>query len=294
MGGGELIRARCEVLSARRTGAYLSVSLVAPQIAERARPGQFIEVATPEGRDAFLRRPFFVHQTSRRGGWAGTLEFVLDPEWKASEWLTEVRAHQFLDVIGPLGKPFALPKRQVPCLLVSEEHGSAPLYFLAEELGARGHRVDMVIGAPTQERVFKPIDGKRLSRTITIVTADGSAGERGRVAGSVAAAAERSGAEVVYAAGSKDTLRAVSDLCRAQRIAGQVAIEERMACGVGSCWTCVVPVIRKDGRGYENVRACVDGPTFNASRVFWDRMGQAEGAVRTPPEGFPAVTAWPG
>ena len=73
-----MIRARCEVLSARKAGLFISVTLVAPEIAERARPGQFILIAAPPGREVFLRRPFFVHQTSRRGGWAGTLEFVFD------------------------------------------------------------------------------------------------------------------------------------------------------------------------------------------------------------------------
>jgi dihydroorotate dehydrogenase electron transfer subunit len=50
-----------------------------------------------------------------------------------------------------------------------------------------------------------------------------------------------------------------------------VAIEERMGCGFGLCNTCVVPVARKDGSGYQNLRACVDGPVFDPSRILWDR-----------------------
>jgi hypothetical protein len=50
-----------------------------------------------------------------------------------------------------------------------------------------------------------------------------------------------------------------------------VAIEERMGCGFGSCNTCVVPVARKDRSGYDNLRACVDGPVFDPSRILWDR-----------------------
>ena len=135
----------------------------------------------PEGREFLLRRHFAIHQASRRGGWAGTLEFVVDPAGPGSEWLSTVRAHEFLEVIGPLGTAFAYPKRHTNCLLVAEGHGAASLYFLAQELLARHKRVDMVVGAETLERVFKPIEGKRLSQTISIVTADGTLGERGSV-----------------------------------------------------------------------------------------------------------------
>jgi dihydroorotate dehydrogenase electron transfer subunit len=68
-----------------------------------------------------------------------------------------------------------------------------------------------------------------------------------------------------------------------------------MACGIGLCFTCVVPVARKDGSSYENLRACWDGPVFNPGRVLWDRWGQGAPAMTpTPPEGFPAVRTWPG
>jgi dihydroorotate dehydrogenase electron transfer subunit len=288
-----VIRARCEVLSARKAGLFVSVTLVAPEIAERARPGQFIQIAAPEGLQVFLRRPFFVHQTSRRGGWAGTLEFVVDPGNESSTWLADLRPHQFLDVIGPLGKPFSMPRKPVSCLLVCEDHGAAPLYFLAEELAGRGHRVDMVIGGATQDRVFKPIEGKRLARTIAVVTEDGSAGEQGTVADVLPSVADKCQTEVVYAAGPRRVLQVAAEFCRSRSLPAQVAVEERMACGTGLCWTCVVPVSRKDGRGFDHVRACVDGPAMNAGRILWDRWGVQE-AESTPPEGFPAMAGWPG
>ena len=141
-------RVRAEILSTRTLGAYRSLTLVAPELAERARPGQFVAVAMPPGRDFILRRHLTIHQSSRRGGWAGTLEFVVDPAaGPGTAWLADLRAHESLDVIGPLGKPFAYPKRLTNCLLVGEGRSVAGLYFLAQELIARGKRVDMVIGA---------------------------------------------------------------------------------------------------------------------------------------------------
>ena len=119
-------RARAEILSTRKIGAYQSITLVAPEIAERSRPGQFLAIAMPEGREFVLRRHFSIHQASRRGGWAGTLEFVVDPASGAGTgWLAGAIAHEFLDVIGPLGKSFSYPKRLTNCLLVAEGRGAA-------------------------------------------------------------------------------------------------------------------------------------------------------------------------
>ncbi|MEA2550954.1 MAG: dihydroorotate dehydrogenase electron transfer subunit, partial [Actinomycetota bacterium] len=113
-------RVRAEVLSARSLGEYHSLTIVAPEIADRARPGQFIGVRMPEGRDFILRRNFSIHQASRRGGWAGTVEFCFEPHEAGTGLLGTTKAHEFLDVIGPLGKGFAYPKRLTNCLLIAE------------------------------------------------------------------------------------------------------------------------------------------------------------------------------
>jgi dihydroorotate dehydrogenase electron transfer subunit len=288
-------RVRAEVLNARKQGAYHSVTIVAPDLAERVRPGQFLSIGMPQDRAFFLRRQFSIHQASRRGGWAGTIEFVFDPRGSGTAWLAEAKAHQFLDVIGPLGTAFAYPAKLNVCLLIAEGHGAAPIYFLAQELRTRGKRVDMIVGAESQEAVFKPIDGKRLSQTIAITTTDGSLGERGTVLDALPDMLESTGAQVVYAAAGRSTLRAIADICLERQIPSQMAVEEQMSCGTGMCFTCTVPVIRKDGSGFDHLRACTEGPVFNPARILWDRwMGDEPRVVATPPEGFPVVRTWPG
>ena len=288
-------RVRAEILSTRKLGAYQSLTLVAPEIAERARPGQFLAIAMPEGRDFVLRRHFTIHQASRRGGWAGTLEFVLDPAGAGTSWLGRAKAHEFLDVIGPLGKPFSYPKRLTNCLLVAEGRGASSLYFLAQELVAQHKRVDMVIGGETLESVFKPIEAKRLSQTVAVMTADGTLGERGSVLDALADVVERTNTEVLYAAAPATTLRRIGEFAVERRIPAQVAVEERMGCGFGLCHTCVVPIARADGSGYDNLRSCTDGPVFNPARVLWDRwLSEEPTMLPTPPEGLPVVRSWPG
>jgi dihydroorotate dehydrogenase electron transfer subunit len=198
-------------------------------------------------------------------------------------------------VIGPLGKAFAYPRRLGTCLLIAEGHGGATMLFLAQELRERGKRVDMILGAGSEAYVFKPIEAKRVSQTIDVVTEDGSLGRQGSILDVLPRVAEETHAEVVYAAGPHALLRAVAAFCADRRTPAQVAVEEPMACGLGLCFTCVVPVIRRDGSGYDNLRSCTEGPVFNAARVFWDRWaGDAGGSVPTPPEGFPVVGSWPG
>jgi len=104
-----------------------------------------------------------------------------------------------------------------------------------------------------------------------VMTADGSMGERGGVLDALPDAAARADAEVVYAIAPAPILKTIAAFCRVHRLPAQVAIEERMGCGFGLCNTCVVPVALKDGSGYQNLRACVDGPVFDPSRILWDR-----------------------
>lgn len=287
------------MLSNRRAGAYFSLTLVAPEIAERAKPGQFVQIGVPESRNFLLRRPFSIHQASRRGGWAGTLEIVFDVLGPGTAWLAEARPHDVLDVIGPIGRSFTYPRELTNCLLVGGGYGAAPLFFLAEELRARNKVVHMILGARGHDRVFKPIEGKRLANTVVFTTEDGTMGHQGRVTDALPDVIHRMGAEVVYACGPNPMLRAVAEHCLAQGLPCQVAVEEMMACGLGVCWTCAVPVIALDGRGWWNVRACMEGPVFNGARIWWDRwLGQPgeprpdeESETVREPETAPA---WPG
>jgi dihydroorotate dehydrogenase electron transfer subunit len=285
--GEAMIRQKCEVLSVKRWGIYHAITLVAPEMADLARPGQFIEVMVPDDREFVLRRPFSIHQASRKGGWAGTVEFVFLAVGPGTTWLSQVETHGFLDVVGPVGKPFPYPRDLTNCLLVGGGYGAAPLYFLAQELRARGKRVDMIMGARNQERLFKSVEAKRLSQAVALATEDGSVGDRGRVTDVLPGMVSKCDTQVVYACGPNAMLRAVAEYCTAHRIPSQVAVEELMGCGLGVCWTCVVPVVRRDGTTWDYLRSCVDGPVFSGSRVWWERwLGGRGEPIQTPPHGF--------
>ncbi|MGH3443468.1 MAG: dihydroorotate dehydrogenase electron transfer subunit [Nitriliruptorales bacterium] len=262
------VRTVSAVVARKREGSYLSLTVAAAEIAERARPGQFVNVAV-NARGSLLRRPFSIYRTTRRGAWAGTIEFVFDPHGPGTEWLGTRQAHDLLDLVGPLGSPFPLPNQRLACLLVAGGYGAAPLFFLGERLHAEGLRVDMILGAATGARIFNAIEAKRMSASVTFTTEDGSLGVDGRVTDVLDDVVGDAKTGVVYACGPMPMLRAVSLRCAELDIPCQVAVEEHMACGVGVCWTCVVPVRAKDGT-IRMKRSCVDGPVFNGAHLAWE------------------------
>src|SRR5215204_5900617 len=124
------VRELCEVLERRRVGAYQALTLVAPRVAERARPGQFVHLLAGEDRSFPLRRPFSIHRVERPGAALGTVEVVFDVVGAGTLALSRLRPHDVVDVLGPLGRPFTPPPAPTGCVLVGGGYGTAPLFFL--------------------------------------------------------------------------------------------------------------------------------------------------------------------
>ena len=267
------VQVRGEVLDVRRAGGYYVLSITAPGIPEQFRPGHFVTIGIGgEESGLILRRAFAIHQVQSRGVYGGTLDVVVGVQGKGSRWLSERRRHDILDIVGPLGKPFNLPKEGVPCVLVGGGYGSAPLFMLAEQLRERGCRVDVVLGASTEEKLYGVLDIKRVSSMLTITTEDGSSGTKGRVTDVLPDIMERNNSAVVYACGPMGMLAAVAGIAAEYRAYSQCSVEESMACGIGICMTCVLPVIGDDGIT-RMVRSCIEGPIFRGDLVRWDEIG---------------------
>jgi dihydroorotate dehydrogenase electron transfer subunit len=265
------VQVRGTVLTVRRVDAYYAMTVVAPGIAARFRPGQFVALAVGGPvTSMLLRRAFSIHDVRPDHG--GTVEFVFAATGAGTRWLAERRARDVLDVTGPLGRPFPVPRDPVSCLLVGEGYGSAPLFSLANRLRERRCSVDFLLGAATGDRVFGALTARRTGRTATITTEDGSLGARGVVTDLMGQIIHEARTDVIYACGPMPMLRRVTALARRYDIPVQVAVEELMACGVGVCMTCVLPVTGTDGIT-RMVRSCVDGPVFRGEQVRWDDVG---------------------
>lgn len=260
-----------ELLTAKRVGSHLHLTLVAPGIAERFRPGNFVAVSHGD-RARLARTSIWIHRVRPTGSHGPTVELVVDRD----TWPAGLAQGERVALTGPLGRPFAQPKEPVACLLVGEAHGSAPLFALAERLRERGCPVSMLLGAPDEAHLFGALEARRSARAVTVVTGDGSVGQHGTIADVVADALGRSAADVVYAVGSAPTLHAVAAAAEQHGAWSQTAVEVDQPCATGLCFGCAVPVIG-DGGVRRTVRACADGPVFRGDRVRWGALTGSEG-----------------
>lgn len=262
-----------EVFSVKRVGDYFHLTIVADGIAERTRPGNFVALSV--GGDAsamLLRRAFSIYRVKPAGIYGGTVEIILAARGPGTAWLATRQRHDPVNVVGPLGRPFALPKQPVACALVGGGYGSAPLFGLAEKLRERSCGAHMVLGASTEASLFGALEAKRAASSVTVTTVDGSVGIRGVVTDPLPALLVRHDIDVVYSCGPMGMLRAVAGLATQHGAWSQTAVEEAMACGVGVCMTCVLPVVGDDNVT-RMVRSCVDGPVFAGEKVRWDAIG---------------------
>jgi len=267
------IQVRGEVFSLKRVGDYFHLTLVADGIAERTRPGNFVALAVGgETSAALLRRAFSIYRVRPAGVYGGTVEIVFAAHGKGTEWLSRRQPHDPVDVVGPLGRPFALPREPVACALVGGGYGSAPMFMLAERLRERGCAVHIVLGAATESKLFGALEAKRAAQSVTVTTVDGSVGIKGLVTDPLPALIDRYGIEVVYSCGPMAMLDAVTTVAVQNGAWSQTAVEESMACGIGVCMTCVLPVTGDDGI-LRMVRSCVEGPVFAGDKVRWDAVG---------------------
>jgi dihydroorotate dehydrogenase electron transfer subunit len=265
------LRVLAEVVGRRRTGPYVTLTVASSELAGRCQPGHFLEIAV-EAPGTLLRRPLSVARAEPAAGGMGTVEIVVGPDGPGSAWLADASVGVTLDILGPLGRPFPLPARPASCLLVGGGYGAAPLHFLTEVLVPAGHRVDLIVGASSEDTLLHSLEAKRLAHSLVITTDDGSAGQRGRVTDVMEDVVARAGSDVIYACGPNAMLAAVSAVAVRLGVPVRVSLEERMACGLGVCFTCVVPVRSRDGE-VQMRRSCIDGPVMDGSRVDWAGMG---------------------
>jgi len=258
------------LVSNRRIGVYHQLVLEIGELVKYVKPGNFIAISVGgETSRMVLRRAFAISRINDRG----TIELIISPQGGGSKWLCAQAEGAAIDVITPLGTSFGIPTEPVTALLVGGGYGSAPLFGLAEVLKSRGCRVVMALGASTAAKIYAPLEGKRAATLLKIYTEDGSAGEQGRVTDALSNLISEYDVRVIYSCGPMPMLEALSEIAINHDIAHQCAVEESMACGVGICMTCVMPVKTSTGE-VKNLRSCIDGPVMDGEFVQWQLVGK--------------------
>jgi dihydroorotate dehydrogenase electron transfer subunit len=273
-----------EVLSNTHLSSdYNVLAIAAPAIAERAQPGQFVMVKMGDAIDPLLRRPFSVFEIVKDRGRTIGLSLLSKRIGRSTRMLFDAKPGDVVRCLGPLGHPFVPVAAPQEAWLVAGGVGLAPFAALADTLRASGVAVRLYYGARRADELFYIDEFARLGAHLILTTEDGSTEIRGTdygrkwlpLRGRVTAPLERdlkarSAADQVmlYACGPEPMLAAVARLSAAYDVPCQVSVERVMGCGVGGCYSCVVP-IKTPGGGWHHVRSCLAGPVFRADEIVW-------------------------
>lgn len=243
-----------------------------PQIARRGKPGQFVQILTTPDIEPFLRRPMSILATEPAKDLFSVLFAIVG---SGTEHLAQLTAGDEVAVLGPLGNTFSLPRSCKQAILVAGGVGLPPLDFWARHLTTKGRKsgldITMLVGARTDAERLRLPRLKTIRRLSS--TDDGSAGFHGNVVEllqKVHGEKQWPASEtMIYGCGPKPMLQALQEWLLKNKYAGQLSLEEIMACGFGVCSGCVV-ASRPEREGYEKfVRVCYDGPVFDAREVAW-------------------------
>jgi dihydroorotate dehydrogenase electron transfer subunit len=259
----------------RLSADYNVLSLGAPAIASRARPGQFVMVKPARGLDPLLRRPFSIFEILRdEEGRASGISIFNKRAGVGTSLLAQLEPGARVDCLGPLGRPFEPVDPPAEAWMIAGGVGLGPFVTLAEALVARHTVTTLFYGARTAADLYCVELFDALGVRTVLATEDGSLGVHGRIPVSLEAAlhARPLGQPVkLYACGPTPMMRACAILAATHGRACDVSLEQVMGCGLGGCYSCVAPIRRDNGKTH-HTRTCIDGPVFDAQRVVWDAL----------------------
>lgn len=239
-------------------GTYL-IWLDSPQIAPVSQPGQFVMVRCGEG--TLLRRPISIHRLAD----GSKLALLFDVVGKGTQWLSQRKAGDSLDLLGPMGNGYTILPSSRNLLLLAGGIGIAPLTFLAQRAISQGCSVKLLMGAVTASQLC-PRGLIPLEADLVCATDDGTFGKKGFITDLLPDSIDW--ADQVFACGPAPMYHTL--VAQYQQLLGikpaQISLEMRMGCGIGICYSCTI--ITQSGLK----QVCKDGPVFELNGILWDEL----------------------
>jgi dihydroorotate dehydrogenase electron transfer subunit len=230
-------------------------------------------VKAGSGHDPLLRRPFSVFEALRdRDGRATGVTLLNKRVGVSTGLLYAAETGSRVACLGPLGRPFTIVDSPAEAWMVAGGVGLAPFAALAGELRARGVPTTLFYGARSAAELFFLDLFRDQGVDVVLTTEDGSLGERGRIIAPLdrrLASFDRHRSVMLYACGPEGMLAACAKAAARHERPCQVSVERIMGCGMGGCYSCVVPM-RDDHGSFHHVRSCIAGPVLPADRILWN------------------------
>jgi dihydroorotate dehydrogenase electron transfer subunit len=213
------------------------------------------------GPDTLLRRPISIHQVDDT-----RLALLFSVIGRGTQWLSERKSGDEVDLLGPLGNGFTLLPESQRILLVAGGMGIAPLAFLANVAIRQRVKTTLLMGASSAAHLLGLPTDEPSSINIMKTTDDGSLGLKGLVTDMLVEQCRIDQADQIFACGPVPMYQTMSQMPELINKPVQVSLEVRMGCGLGICYGCTI----KTRQGLKQV--CHDGPIFDLNDIFWDEV----------------------
>lgn len=239
------------------------VTILAPDIASTAQPGQFVILRTEEDGE---RIPLTISDWDPA---AGTITLVYLNIGKTTQKLSARQKGDTLPtVVGPLGNPLKIePAGHVLC--IGGCYGIASIYPIAKAHKAKGSRVTILIEGRSSYMLYWKDKLKSVSDQMVMITRDGSLGKRGHI-NLLGKVIEQLPVPVnrIIINGCNYLMMRGSQESQPLGIPTTVSLNTLMIDGTGMCGVCRLTV------SSSTKFACVDGPHFDGHEVNWDELAQ--------------------
>ena len=268
-------------------GDQVILRVHAPEMAKTAKPGQFAHIQCDPALP--MRRPLSIMRVSAKNGW---VDFLFKVFGEGTRLLANRKVNDVLNIMGPIGVAFESQMKHSRPLLIGGGVGIPPMIFLADSMREvkDAYQPFVIMGSevpfPFKTQPSQIIVPGMPSEVIAAMPLMDDWGFASRLASQqdypgcfngyvtdlarswLDVLSEEQRKEVaVFACGPHPMLEAVAKMAREYHLPCQVSLEEFMACAVGGCAGCTVPINTNDGLAMK--RVCVDGPVFDASTVVW-------------------------
>ncbi len=218
-----------------------------------------------KGLDPLLKRPISIHRSI-----GNNFQLLYRAVGKGTDILSTKKEGDVIEILGPLGNGFPAIKKNNKIILIAGGLGIAPIFALTESILKKRINTETVLfyGARTKKEIIRTDELKSLGIDPVISTDDGTLGKKGNTVAALKRYLKQQNSKgnnhVIYACGPKPMLKALSIFAIKNNIEGHIALEQNMACGLGTCLGCVVNTVK----GYK--RVCKEGPVFPIKEIIWD------------------------
>lgn len=242
----------------RLSSNSVSLTIEAPIVARKVRPGQFVIVRCDERSE---RIPFTVADWNAQ---AGTITLLIQEVGRSSRHLGSMNEGDFiLDIAGPLGMPSHIEYfGRVIC--IGGGFGIAAIYPIARELKEKKNIVTSIIGVKTKDLIIMEDKLRLISDRVKITTEDGGYGIKGMVTDALREIFKSETADLIYAIGPVPMMKAVCKITKPHNIKTIVSLNPIMLDGTGMCGVCRVNI------GGKTKFTCIDGPDFDGHLIDFD------------------------